>query len=112
MLRIWLGCLLVLLLPASAGAGSWTLTSTADQDAALTWVVQQENAKRAALSPPQAPLTEPEYLQALFSQALDSYRAQKIRAAHEQRKEDYQKAPADVKQKVDNYLKCGKDTCP
>lgn len=109
---VWVLILLCAVWAAPADTGSWTFTSTADQDAGLTWAVGRANTERAKVSPPQPPLNEQEYLQLIFGQTLDSYRAQKLQAEHEKRKEEYQTAPPAVKQVIDNWLKCGKATCP
>lgn len=76
------GALLLLAVPVPVGAGSWTLTSTAEQDAALRWVVKRQNAER--LKQNQPTVTDQEYLQVLFNQALHSYQGQKQKEDEQQ----------------------------
>ena len=55
---------------------TYTLTTTAAQETAISFVVAQENARRAAQNPPLGPITNAQYLKAVTDNAFDSYAKQ------------------------------------
>lgn len=68
--------LLAGLFASYALAGTYSLVTTTTQDEALQFVVDKENTRRAAQTPPLPALTIEQYLQQLVTTALPSYRAQ------------------------------------
>lgn len=56
-------------------AGTYSLTTTASQDEALQFVVDKENTRRAAQTPPLPAITIEQYLQQIVTTAIPSYRA-------------------------------------
>lgn len=52
---------------------TYTLTTSAAEETALSAVVAKRNQERAALTPPQAPLTNAEYVASLWAGMLQSY---------------------------------------
>ena len=74
---------LSLLWSGVAVAGSYTVTTTARQDAVLDALLTRINAQRAASNPPQSALTADQLFQQLVSTAIGQYVAEysdKIRA--------------------------------
>lgn len=99
-------------MPIMSHAGSFTITSTADQDEAMTRIVSEENARRQALSPPLPSLSNAEYVQILFTKVLESYRTQTKRRDDEIRRTQFNRLSPTLQNRVKNLLECGKDACP
>jgi hypothetical protein len=61
----------------AAGAGarraSYTINTTAAQERAISFLVRRENARRAALPTPLPPVTNADYVQKVFGDAVNSY---------------------------------------
>jgi hypothetical protein len=57
-------------------AGTYSFTTTANQDEALQFVVEKENTRRAAQTPPLPAITIEQYLQQILTTSIPSYRAQ------------------------------------
>lgn len=77
LLVVALTCWLIAgLLASYALAGTYSFTTTTQQDDALQFVVDKENARRAAQIPPQTALTIEQYLQQVMANAFPSYRKQ------------------------------------
>lgn len=55
---------------------TYSITLTADQDAALAVLIQRTNAERAKLIPPLPAVTAAEYVQARSTEVAESYRLQ------------------------------------
>jgi hypothetical protein len=76
--------LALLLLPTIAWAqGSYSIITSAALDAALTSVVTDINANRAAQTPPLGAITNQQYLQSLVNQHAQQWRIQRAREAVE-----------------------------
>ena len=80
MKTVLVAVLLFGLAPGPALAGSYTFTTTAEEDAALDHMVGVENARRAALIPPEPTVTRQTYIDQLWARVLRSYGDQKRRA--------------------------------
>jgi hypothetical protein len=57
-------------------AGTYSFSTTANQDEALQFVLDKENARRAAQNPPLPAWTIEQYLQQIIATSIPSYRAQ------------------------------------
>lgn len=55
---------------------TYTITLTAEQDAALATLIQRTNATRAAANPPLPAITTAQYVQSRMSEVAESYRLQ------------------------------------
>ena len=52
---------------------TYTVTTNANQEEALTWIVAQENARRANQTPPLPPQTNDEYLTGMMKSYLKGW---------------------------------------
>lgn len=68
--------LILTLVTSAAWAGSFTIPTTAAQDAAITAIVTALNAQRAVEKPPRPPLTELDYVNSVVLPMFDQWVAQ------------------------------------
>ena len=101
-------CLLLILLAAPpAWAATYTVTTTAEQDAAIQAATDQFNASRSGRSP----VTPAEYVSDYLGQMLGSL---VIRVQHQQQRAKeatFDTLPLSERQRILNQMRCKKDTC-
>jgi hypothetical protein len=104
-----------LLVTVDAWAATYSVTTTPEQDVALTAVVAQANAERAALDArdlgkdgkpvnPRPPLTVEQYVKRRFKEVLDSYIEQQKAVTQTSIKEAWEKADDATREKVKTNL--------
>ncbi len=85
--------------------GHYSIITTADQEVGIDWAVTRENARRAALLPPQNPISKQEYVKTIMiDRVIESYIKQSLSTKIEKIAEKYLVAPDPVKIQVEQIL--------
>jgi hypothetical protein len=117
MKKVILAALITIALTIPAFAGTYTITTTDDQDAGLTWARGQNTETTLSVVPGSKDLLVPKYptnqayLAGIASATLDSYVAQKKAAdlpAYIPMKDAYEKLSSDDQAKINAILGVGK----
>lgn len=111
MRRIGLIVLALLAVSHPAWAATYDITTNAEQDAALTAIVEQVNIERAAQTPPKPALTVEQYLKRRVKDVVESYVEVQKRADDEHVKRLYRDADEPTRTKMKNVGTCGKADC-